>query len=130
MQWLQMDHGNNVNSKTSTLTPKELKLRTAICTFSWKLGSNLNKFWLKWGSSKWKPIAMLKALSGISMHCSSLKLILLETLTTHSSFLILNKRRLRTNNIWKRSKRLMKLVDSEVKAMIMTGISNKLKRTS
>ena len=130
MQWLQMDHGNNVNSKTSTLTPKELKLRTAICTFSWKLGNNLNKFWLKWDSSKWKPIAMLKALSGISMHCSSLKPILLETLTTHSSFLIPNKRRLRTNNIWKRSKRLMKLVDSEVKAMIMTGISNKLKRTS
>ena len=64
---------------------------------------------------------MLKVLSGTSMLFSSPKLILLEMLMILSSFLILNQQQLKTNNISKLSKILMKKEDSEVEAMIMNG---------
>ena len=69
---------------------------------------------------------MLKVLSGTLMLCSSPKLILPEMLMILSSFLILNQQQLKTNNIFKLSKILMKKEDSEVEAMIMNGNLRKL----
>ena len=64
---------------------------------------------------------MLKVLSGTLMLFSSLKLILPEMLMILSSFLILNQQQLKTNNISKLSKILMKKEDSEVEVMTMNG---------